>query len=305
MQRQVQEQPMQMSDNARGAIYMSISQAAFTLNDTAMKVVAQTLPLFEAIALRGLLALTGLLVLGAAMGHLRFRVARRDGRMIALRCVAEVGATVLFLGALIHMPLANLSAIMQALPLAVTLAAAVVFRERIGWRRMVAILIGFAGVLIIIRPGSQGFDLWSVMGLGSVACVVVRDLATRRLSAAVPSVTVAIWAASSVTVMGLVVATVQGWQPVSGGQAVLVAAAGAALLFGYLFAVMVMRVGDISFVAPFRYSALLWAIFLGWLVFNTLPDQLTLFGAGLVVATGLFTLLRERRLKRRQMPARV
>lgn len=296
---------MQISDNARGAIYMSISQAAFTLNDTAMKAVTQTLPLFQSIALRGVLALIGLTILAAAMGKLRFRVAKGDGLMIALRSVAEIGATACFLGALIHMPLANLSAIMQALPLAVTLAAAVVYRETIGWRRLSAILIGFMGVLVIIRPGSQGFDVWALMGLGSVAFVVLRDLATRRLSSAVPSVMVAIWAAASVTMMGLVVTVTQGWQPVTSVQGALIAAAGGALLFGYLFAVMVMRVGDIGFVAPFRYSALLWAIFLGWLFFNDLPDTITLLGAGLVVATGLFTLLRERHLKRRQLPARV
>jgi drug/metabolite transporter (DMT)-like permease len=296
---------LQISDNARGAIYMSISQAAFVLNDTAMKFVTQTLPLFQSIALRGVLALAGLLVLGAALGHLRFRVAKGDGWAIGIRSLAEIGATILFLAALMHMPLANLSAIMQALPLAVTLAAAVVFREAIGWRRMVAILIGFAGVVIIIRPGSDGFDIWSIMGLGSVVCVVVRDLATRRLSSAIPSVTVAIWAAAAVTAMGLVMTTIEGWQPVTSAQSAMIGAAGLALLFGYLFAVMVMRVGEIGFVAPFRYSALIWAILLGWLVFDALPDTLTLVGAGLVVATGLFTLLRERHLRRRQLPARV
>ncbi len=294
---------MQISDNARAAIYMSVSQATFVLNDTAMKLVTQTLPLFEAIALRGALSLVGLLVLAAAMGQLRFRVAKGDGRAIAVRSVAEMGATVLFLSALMHMPLANLSAIMQALPLVVTLAAALMFGETIGWRRMLAILIGFVGVVIIIRPGPQGFDAWSLMGLGAVACVVVRDLATRGLSATVPSVTVAIWAAATVTVMGFAVTTAEGWHPLDWRETALVSAAGIALLFGNLFAVMVMRVGEIGFVAPFRYSALLWAIFFGWLVFNTLPDTLTLFGAGLVVMTGVFTILRERQLVRRQLSA--
>ena len=295
---------MQISDNARGAVYMSISQAAFVLNDTAMKVVTQTLPLFQSIALRGILALTGLLVLAAVMGQLRFRVAKGDGWAIAVRSIAEVGATVLFLGALVQMPLANLSAIMQALPLAVTLAAALVFREAIGWRRLVAIVVGFAGVVVIIRPGSDGFDTWSLMGLGSVACVVVRDLLTRRLSAAIPSITVAIWAAASVMGLGLVMTTINGWHPVTGAQSALIGGAGLALLVAYLFAVMVMRVGDIGFVAPFRYFALIWAIVLGWLVFDTLPDRMTVVGAAIVVATGLFTLLRERHMRRRQLPAR-
>ncbi len=289
---------MHLSDNARGAAYMALSMAAFTLNDTAMKAVTQTLPLFQAIALRGVLAVAGMLVLGVLLRGLSLNIPRRDIGVIALRSVAEVGGTVLFLAALMHMPLANLSAILQALPLAVTLVAAVVFRERIGWRRMLAICIGFLGVLIIIRPGPAGFDMWSVMGLGSVACVVVRDLAARSLSRAVPSIMVAVCAGLSVTLMGFVGTAVQGWQPVDAHQGLLILCAGAMLTFGYTLSVMVMRVGDIGFVAPFRYSSLIWAIGLGWLAFGALPDGWTLFGAALVVATGIFTLWRERALRK-------
>ncbi len=291
---------MQLSDNARGAVYMMVAMAAFTLNDTAMKALTQGLPLFQAIAMRGTLTLCGLLLLARVMGQLQFRVPRRDGWVITLRSVAEVVSTVLFLAALMHMPLANISAIMQALPLAVTLAAAVLFKETIGWRRMTAILIGFGGVLIIIRPGPQGFDIWSLMGLASVAIVVVRDLSTRWISRSVPSVMVAVWSSASVTGAAYIASLFTGWQPLVPGQALLVVAAAAALLVGYLFSVMVMRVGDIGFVAPFRYTALIWAILLGWLAFGTWPDGFTLFGAGLVVATGIFTLWRERKLKLRR-----
>jgi len=162
---------------------------------------------------------------------------------------------------------------------------------------MTAILIGFIGVLIIIRPGPDGFDVWSLMGLGSVAFVVVRDLSTRGISRAVPSVMVAVWASATVTAVATLASLSAGWQTLSTGQGVLVGAAAVALLFGYMFSVMVMRVGDISVVAPFRYTALIWAIFLGWLAFGALPDPLTLLGAALVVGTGIFTLWRERKLK--------
>jgi drug/metabolite transporter (DMT)-like permease len=293
---------MALSDNARGAVYMMVAMATFTLNDTGMKALTQDLPLFQSIAMRGVLTLTGLIGLAYALGQFRLRLPGRDGWFILLRCFAEVVSTVLFLAALVHMPLANLSAIMQAMPLAVTLAAAVVFGEKIGWRRMTAILIGFVGVLIIIRPGPEGFDRWSLMGLASVAFVVLRDLATRKLSREVPSVMVAVWASASVTISALLVTLSTGWQPVTAGQAGLVGFSALALLFGYLFSVMVMRVGDIGFVAPFRYSALLWALLLGWLAFGTLPDGLTLLGAGLVVATGLFTFWRERKIRSAPAP---
>ena len=296
---------MAISDNTRGALFMAGSMAAFTLNDTAMKALTQEMPVFQAIFLRGILATLGLLMLGYLMKSLRWNLPRRDRIVILIRSLAELGATATFLTALVHMPLANLSAILQALPLAVTLAAAVFLKETIGWRRMAAILVGFIGVLIIIRPGPDGFEIWSILGLISVAFVVVRDLSTRFLSRDVPSVNVAIWAAISVTAMGGVVTATQGWAPVTGDQAALVVTAAFFLLFGYMFAVMVMRVGDISFIAPFRYTALLWAIALGWIVFGNFPDGLTLVGAALVVASGIFTLWRERLKKTRQLPARV
>jgi drug/metabolite transporter (DMT)-like permease len=287
-----------ISDNLRGAIYMSVAMAAFTVGDAAMKVVTQTLPLFQTIALRGIVSVAVLAALAARAGVLFPALERDDRRRLALRTLAEIGATLLFLSALLHMPLANLSAILQTLPLAVTLGAALAFREHAGWRRMLAILLGFGGVLLIIRPGSSGFDIWSVAGLGSVACVVVRDLVTRRMTRALPSVLVALAASLGVALMGVAGTAVTGWTPVDLHEALLVVFAAAALIVGYLCSVKTMRVGEIGFVAPFRYTALVWAIVLGWFVFGTLPDGLTLAGAAIVIGTGMFTLYRERRLAR-------
>lgn len=289
---------MQISDNLRGVLYMCVSMAAFTINDAFMKAATQVLPLFQAITLRGVLTMVALIGIGVATRGLRVRLNRGDAVALAVRSLAEVGGTALFLAALVHMPLANLSAILQFLPLAVTLSAALVYGDQVGWRRLLAIVAGFIGVLIIIRPGGDGFDRWSIMGLGAVACVVARDLATRRISGAVPSVTVAVGAAVSVTVMGALGTLGQGWVAVDVHSVVMIFAAASALIVGYMFAVMVMRVGDISVVAPFRYTSLLWAIVLGWTVFGTLPDFYTMVGAAIVVGSGIFTLVREGRLAR-------
>ena len=275
---------------------MNVAMAAFTLNDTGMKAVTQTLPLFEAITLRGVSTSILLFILGLATGGLRFRLQRRDTGLLAIRTLAEIAATVAFLGALVHMPLANLSAVMQFTPLAVTLAAAVVFRERIGWRRLSAIGIGFLGVLLIIRPGAKGFDIWALVGVASVLCVVVRDLSTRKFGLGVPTATVALSAALGVTALGIAGVAIQGWQGPNLRELLTVFGSSVALVAGYLSGVQAMRVGDIGFIAPFRYTSLLWAIALGWLVFGTLPDALTLAGAAVVIATGLFALLRERKL---------
>ena len=286
-----------MSENLRGVLLMCASMAAFTINDTFMKSVTQTLPLFQTIGLRGLIAVVGLLILCLATGAFRFRPNRRDGWLILLRSLADVAATIFFLEALLRMPLANLSAILQALPLLITLAAALVYGDKIGWRRMTAILVGLIGVLIIIRPGTEGFDRWSLLGLASVACVVVRDLAVRPLQGQIPSTLVALGAAVAVTLMGWIGTVFQGWDPVAPVEASKVLGAGLFLIVGYLTSVAAMRHGDIGLVAPFRYTSLLWAIALGLVVFGDLPDFWTLFGAAIVVGAGLFTLWRERRLR--------
>lgn len=289
---------MPLTDNVRGILLMCASMAAFTINDTFMKSVTTTLPLYQTIGLRGLIAVLGLGLLVVVTGAFRFRLSRLDGRLVLLRSLADVAATVLFLEALLRMPLANLSAILQAMPLAITLGAALVYGDKIGWRRMTAILVGLIGVLIIIRPGTQGFDRWALLGVASVLCVVVRDLSVRPLQGQLPSALVALGAAVAVTVMGGIGAGFQGVQPLSGAEAGKVLGAGLFLIVGYLTSVMAMRSGDIGLVAPFRYTSLLWAIMLGLIVFGDLPDGWTLLGAAIVVGAGIFTLLRERTLRR-------
>ena len=298
---------MAMSDNARGALLMNISMASFTLNDTCMKAVTEVVPTFQAALVRGVMTVAALFVVARFMGGLRLRFTGVDARTISWRCVGEVLSTVTYLIALKHMPLANLSAIMQSLPLAVTLGAALFFGEAVGWRRATAIAVGFLGVLIIVRPGTEGFDRWSVLALLSVASVVLRDLSTRRLSRSVPSVSVAIYAAGSVTLLSAFAVPFTGGLPhIALPNALLLIAASVCLIAGYMSSVMAMRVGEIGFVAPFRYTSLIWAIILGWLVFNQFPGPVTLAGAAIVIATGIFTLYRERKTARAApMPLRI
>jgi S-adenosylmethionine uptake transporter len=287
-----------MSDNARGAVIMMAAMAAFTLNDAFMKALSGTLPLFQALFLRGVGATLVLAALAWRAGAFRFRPRAADRRIILIRSAAEVGAAWLFVSALFHMPLANATAILQSLPLALTLAGALLLGERVGWRRWLAIVVGFAGVLMIVRPGSEGFNLWSLAALGSVACVVARDLATRRLSAPVPSLAVALAASGSVTLFAAAGSLVTNWVPARAAAALPLAGATACLILGYILSVKAMRHGDIGFVAPFRYTSLIWALGLGFLAFGDWPDPATLAGAVLVAATGIFTLLRERRIAR-------
>jgi drug/metabolite transporter (DMT)-like permease len=162
---------------------------------------------------------------------------------------------------------------------------------------MTAILAGLVGVLIIIRPGTEGFDRWALLGVASVACVVVRDLAVRPIQGQVPSALVALGAAAAVMAMGWIGTGIQGWTPLSMPEAGKVLGAGLFLIAGYLTSVSAMRHGDIAMVAPFRYTSLLWAIILGLMIFGEWPDGWTLIGSAIVVGAGLFSLWRERKLR--------
>jgi S-adenosylmethionine uptake transporter len=198
------------------------------------------------------------------------------------------------------MPIANVSAILQALPLAVSLAAALFLREALGWRRLSAICVGFAGVLLIIQPGGADFSFYSLYALGAVGCVTVRDIAVRSMSRTVPAVFVALVAAVGVTCLGAIGSQFIEWAPFSTTSGLQLFGATGFLIFGYIASVNAMRFGEIAYVAPFRYTSLLVALALGIVIFDEWPNVLALCGAGVVVATGLFTLYRETKLKIRQ-----
>lgn len=285
----------------RGALLMVGAMTAFTLNDACMKALSDELPLMQALFLRGLV--TSALILGFLVmaGRLDLRLARRDWILVTIRTAAEIAAAYFFLTALFNMPFANVSAILQAMPLTITLAGAIFLGEAVGWRRLVAILVGFGGVMLIVRPGGEGFTIYSVYVLAAVLAVTLRDLVTRRLSAAVPSMSVALVAAIGVGLAAGLASIFEGWAPVSGLAALQLGGSGVFVMLGYLLSIMVMRVGDIAFVAPFRYTSLLVALIVGFVIFAEWPDALTLVGAAIVVATGLFTLYREARVARSQL----
>ena len=283
-----------MQPNTRAALFMIASMAAFTMNDTLVKVVGGDVPLFQMVTLRGILASVLIYILAQRFGGVHFRLARGDWALIGLRCLGEVSATYFFLTALMHMPLANVTAVLQVLPLTVTLGAVLFFGESVGWKRAVAIAVGFAGMLLIVRPGPDGFSIYSLYALGAVACVTLRDLSTRRMSADVPSMTVTFLSAVSVCLAAAIASLGSPWQPVAAVDAGLIVLSGVCIAIAYLFSILVMRVGDISFTAPFRYTGLVWALVLGWFVFGDWPSNLTLLGGAIVVASGMFMFHREK-----------
>lgn len=285
-----------LAENLRGAGLMMAAMAAFVLNDTLMKLVSANLNLFQAVFLRGIGTTLLILAIARWQGVLRFRPARRDQRIMVWRTLGDMGQMICFLTALFHMPIANVSAILQSLPLAMTLAAALFLKEPVGWRRYTAIFAGFVGVLLIVRPGSEGFNIYSLVALTTVIFVVLRDLSTRQLDRAVPNIFVTLVTSLAVTTMSGVASVVQGWNSVAQGDLVLLGGAAFFVSFGYMFITMAMRVGDIGFISPFRYTMLVWALLVGLFVFGDVPRPLTLLGAAIIVASGIYTFYRERKV---------
>ncbi|MCA0203928.1 MAG: DMT family transporter [Proteobacteria bacterium] len=288
-----------LSDNARGALLMMAGMASFTLSDAIMKLLASELPLFQTLLWRGLAVSLVLGLLVWRRGVFRIAIARGDRWLVALRTLADTAATWFFLQALYHTPIANLTAIMQALPLTVTLGGALFLGERVGWQRMTAIGVGFLGVLLIARPEAGGFDIYAVYALICIGLVTARDLLTRRMSRSVPSLMVALANAAAVMVFGLAGSVTEVFVTPAPYAAMLLAGTSLFIVGGYVLTVSAVRTGELGFVTPFRYTGLIWALVLGFVLFAEWPDTLTQLGAALVVGTGLFTFYRERVTVRR------
>jgi drug/metabolite transporter (DMT)-like permease len=283
--------------NLRGVVLMVASMAGFAVEDALIKIASATVPVGQILMTLGI---GGVVVFGL--------IARRQGialvssvllqRPVMIRNLGEMGSAMAFVTAISMSPLSTVSAILQAAPLAVTLGAALFLGAPVGWRRWTAILVGFGGVLLIVRPGGASFDLGAVLALVSVFLLAARDIATRIVPPTVPSVLLASYGFAAVIPAGAVLLMISGGPVIPGAEAGL-AITGALVIgpFAYYAIVAAMRLGDIAVVTPFRYTRLVFAVGLGIAIFGERPDALTLLGAGIVIASGLYTLIREARLE--------
>lgn len=281
-------------DNLKGMGWMTVAMLGFALADTFIKLTLGALPVGQVIAVFGF---GGAAIFGgwAALKGERVVDPALFTRAFVVRLVSEVLGTMCFIIALAAIDLSLLSAIIQATPLTVTLGAALFLGASVGWRRWAAILIGLVGVLIIVRPGTANFDVQNLWALGAVVGLSGRDLATRAISHEVSTLLLAAWGFAAAGVAGLVLLLITGGAAMPDGLlTVQLAAALAFALVAYYAITAAMRIGEIAVVTPFRYTRLVFALILAYFVFNERPDLWTLIGASIVIATGLYTLWRER-----------
>jgi drug/metabolite transporter (DMT)-like permease len=207
---------------------------------------------------------------------------------VLIRTVGDVASTFLIYLALSRLPLADVTAITMSGPLLTVALAVMIYRERVSALRWIAILVGFAGVLLIVKPGASSFDPYMLVPLSMAALQAIREVATRSIPRRLPSIIVTLLTAGSVTAVSGVWSGFSGLPPLTAREALLIVTAGLTISAGYHLLVLAVRVAPLSTVAPFRYSAVLWSIPIGAAVFGHFPDALSLLGAAVVVASGLY-----------------
>ncbi len=283
--------------NFRASLWMVTAMAAFAIEDAVIKHLADQMPVGQIMLLLGVGGFVAFGLLLRPRG-LRLLVPQALRGAVLLRNLCEVvgaGGVVL---AIALLPLATVTAILQAMPLVVTLGAALFLGEPVGWRRWAAILVGLAGVLIIIRPGAADFDPAALIAVVAILGLAGRDLATRRVPTSVDSLQLAGWGFGMLIPAGLLLLLL-GAPPLvpSAVQWIWLVAATVAGMLGYFALVAATRLGDIAATVPFRYSRLVFATLIGLIFFAERPDGWTIAGSLLVVGAGLFSFWRE--MKRR------
>ena len=280
--------------NRIGIAWMILGMSAFIGNDAIMKAVGERLPAAQMIVVRGVMAIAVILLVAARMGALdRIRDVARG--WVLLRASCEGLGTVLYLAALFHLPLANITAINLSSPLFIVVLAKVFLHERVDRARWLAIALGFAGVLLVVQPRADGFSAYAWLCLLATLIYAVRDLLTRKISSATPSILVTLATAGVVWLMAGLVMAFQGWTPMQWRDLGWLALTSLLLSTGYYALIAAMRHGEMTVIAPFRYVGLLWAVLLGYLVWGTLPNVMGWCGIALLIGAGL-QMIRQQRM---------
>lgn len=285
-------------NNLRAIALMIISMGMFALEDMAIKKASVDLGIGQIIFMLGASGAVFFVAWSALTGQRLFDKRLLEPWLLA-RTMGEVIGTFGFVSALALMSLSNASAILQATPLVVTMGAALFLGEPVGWRRWSAVIVGFVGVLLIIQPGMAGFSVYSGFALIGVVGLAIRDVATRQVQVNISTQTIASMAYVAIAMPSFFwMMGTTGWRPVVGDAALWMTFAIVIGVVAYFVITTAVRLGEISVIAPFRYSRLLFALVVGYAAFGEVPDLLMIIGSILVVGSGVYAIYRERKAHR-------
>ncbi len=267
--------------------------AIFIVSDAIVKLVGEAMPVAQLMFIRGLMAIILVCAVARVQGVVG-QIGKIMHRRVVLRALCDASASLLFIGSLVHLPLGNATAINLASPLFITLFAVFLLGEQVSLPRWVAVLFGFGGVLLIIQPRADGFNAYSLMCLAGTLFYAARDLLTRRIGRGTPSILITLATAIVVTLLSGALSVAQGWLPFGPREFALLALAAALQSAAYVLIINSMREGEMSLIAPFRYTGLLFALVLGYLVWGDIPNLLAWCGIALMLGAGLYVLHAER-----------
>lgn len=281
---------------AQGVVLMCIGVALLSFNDAFAKTLTANYAPLQILFLRNLIALPFAVLIALRMGGTSALFSSRPKAHL-LRGAMWILATVMFFTSFRYLPLAEATALLFVAPLFITALSALLFGEAVGKFRWTAILAGFAGVLIVVRPGGATFEAVSLLPIGAALLYAFMMLSARWLEARESVWTVLLYLTGTGALMsGLIVFLV--WKPVRIEDLWLFMAIAFFGTAGMTMMTQAFRSAPASVVAPLEYSALLWATGLGWLIWDEVPDQLTFLGAAIVIASGMVIIWRERRRRR-------
>lgn len=283
---------MPLTENQRGAVYMTASMAGFAVEDVFVKAAAKGVPLAQVLIFNGLFGVLVFAAMSRARAEPVFPLAFLSPPMLVRSGFEVIGR--LFYGLAISLTaLSTTSAILQATPLLVVAGAAFVFGEKVGWQRWLAVAVGFAGVLVILRPGGD-FSALSLLAVIGLLGFAGRDLATRAAHKGMSNRQLGTLGFAMLATAGLILLAVTGEARLPDAMTLAKLVGGAVFaVLGYHALTYAMRTGEVSAVTPFRYTRLIFAIVLAMVLFQERPDLATWIGAALVVGSGIFALTRK------------
>ncbi|MDA0675670.1 MAG: DMT family transporter [Proteobacteria bacterium] len=280
----------------RGIAFMVASGAFVTINDAMVKLVTQSMPVGEILFFRAVIALIGMLILFKPLGGVHGLLLVNDRVGLGLRVSTVMASNVLFVSSVKYLPLPDVVAIVFAGPLFMTLLAIPFLGERVSWRRGLATVVGFSGVLLMVRPTGDVFNWVTLLPVCNAMIGAVRDILTRRISLTESSMAMLFYATIGVALIGLVTLPF-GWVWPTWPQLGLLVICAAGLAISQYMMIEAFRWTEATLVAPFRYTTLAWAVFAGWLMWDYLPSPMMLAGFAVVAASGLYIWRRESRHK--------
>jgi drug/metabolite transporter (DMT)-like permease len=285
-----------MAPHLRGIALTVASLLVFAVADTGVKHMVQQSPVFTVVFFRYLIGLgfAGIFLLRIAPPY---RLISRDMPLHALRGGLLLASSSLNFAAMKHLQLAQTAAISFTIPLWVCALSVPLLGETVGPRRWAAVIVGFLGVLIIMRPGTSGFHPAMFFSLGASLCGACYNIATRKAGGVDRPETSLVLA----TFFGLAAAippAAQSFVMPEGWAWIVLVFIGLGSAIGHLLLTEAHRLAPASTIAPFIYTQIVWMILMGYLVFGDVPGRWTLIGGAVVVASGLYVFLRERALGR-------